>query len=68
MPKNHTIRFRITKDQHEQIKYLANKNGFSYVSDFVRTVLFSKNELIESKIIETNKIVKKLLEVNNGRF
>ncbi len=64
MPKNHIVKFRVTKEQHEDLKYLANQDGFLSISHFVRHSLFSKSDLVESKILETNKLVKMLLGEN----
>ncbi|MBT6868724.1 hypothetical protein HN652_03865 [archaeon] len=60
---NHTFRVRVTKEQISRIRRDANNKGFQNVSSYLRDLALKHNDLIESKIIETNNTVKKILEV-----
>lgn len=68
MVKNHTFRFRVTGIQFEQIRNEALAQGYVKVAPYIRDLALGRNRLIEEKIIETNKLVKKLAGVeDNGR-
>lgn len=59
---NHTFRFRVTRAEFEQIKLDAKRRGFHTASQYVREILFNQSLLIESRIMETHSMVKKILE------
>ena len=63
MVKNHTFRFRVTKSQFEKIKQEALVKGHLTVAPYVRDLALNHTDFIESKIIENNQMLKKLLEV-----
>ncbi|MBU0470137.1 MAG: hypothetical protein KKA62_01525 [Nanoarchaeota archaeon] len=68
MVKNHTFRFRITKTQFEEIRQEAKVQGYLTIAPYLRDIAFNKNRFIESKIIETNVLVKKIMEMlQDGR-
>lgn len=56
------IRMRISSLEHEELKIKLKSRGFKSISEFLRYIAFEHNIIIEQKIIETNKIVKEILE------
>ena len=68
MVKNHTFRFRVTKTQFEQIRSEALAQGYVKVAPYIRDLVLGRNRFIEEKIVEIDKLVKKLAGVEeNGR-
>lgn len=67
MPKNHTFRFRVTKQQFEQIKNDAAARGYVTIAPYIRDLALKRGMMIESKIIETNNLAKQILEALDGR-
>jgi hypothetical protein len=63
MVKNHTFRFRVTEEQFEQINNRSKSKGYICIASYLRDLALNKNDLIESKILDTNEKVKKLLEL-----
>lgn len=61
MPKNHILKFRITKNQLEQIRNEAQAKGYVAVASYLRDLALKRSGFIESKIVETNENVKKIL-------
>ncbi len=49
--------------QMEKIRQQAHENGYVKVAPYLRDVALNRNQFIEEKIIETNQLVKKILEV-----
>lgn len=64
MVRNHTFRFRVTKSQFERIKNQAEEKGYVHVASYLRDLALERNNLIETKIIETNELVKQILEAS----
>lgn len=60
MAKNHIFKFRVTQQQYKLIRQLALSQGYVHVASYLREIALSKNHLIESKIIETNQLVKRM--------
>jgi len=68
MVKNHTFRFRITKTQFEQIRIDAQAEGYLTIAPYLRDLALKRRGFIESKIIETHQLVKRIQEVlENGK-
>lgn len=67
MVMTHELRIKITKSQHEKIIQNAQTKGYATVSDYIRNLALDKEEMIGAKIIETNKLVKDVLEAVNGK-
>jgi len=63
MAKNHLLKFRVTLGQLEQVKDKAKIKGYVTLAAYLRDLALQGNDFIESKIIETNYLVKKILEV-----
>ena len=67
MGRNHVVKFAVTKSQRERIEQQAHSLGYVTVASYLRDLALQKNEFLESKIIETNQHVKKLMEAfQNG--
>lgn len=64
MVRNHTFRFRVTKTQFERIKSQAEAKGHVNIASYLRDLALQRNDLIESKIIETNELVKQIHEAS----
>ena len=62
MVQNHTFRFRVSKSQFEKIKQEAQTNGYMQIAPFIRDLVLNRNQFIEDKIIETNRVAKEILE------
>jgi len=60
MPQSRDIRVRVTKDQLDRIKLNAQAKGFKSISSYMRYLCLEYNQHVESKIIETNKILKQM--------
>jgi|GEM_PF-7133154 len=54
--------FRLTKEQFEQIKQDARIKGCASVAQYVRETMLKQNRLMETRIIETHRMVKEILE------
>ena len=68
MAKNHTFRFRVTTAQFDQIREEAKSQGYLAMSAYIRDLALNRNRFIEGKIIETNVLIKKMLEAGkNGK-
>ncbi len=66
MAKTHMIRFRVSKLQLEQIRNDAHSRGYVALAPYLRDLALLKSPFIETKIVEIEVTVKKLLEVLNG--
>lgn len=67
-PKNRIIIFRVTNDQFERI--LNNKTAYGHITiaSYLRYLALEKSFFIDSKIVETNKLVKEILgKLDSGR-
>jgi uncharacterized protein (DUF1778 family) len=53
MRKNHQIRFRVDRDQAEQIRNKASAKGYSSTSAFLRHLALERDMLIEQAILDT---------------
>lgn len=62
MVKTRALQVRLTIDQHNTIKREAQANGFLHLSDFIRWRALQKGPFIEKKVIETHKLIKKVLK------
>ena len=62
MVQNHTFRFRVSKAQYDKVKQEAKSRGYVRLAPYIRDIMLDRNQLIEEKIIETNNMVKKILE------
>lgn len=61
MAKTHMLKFRVSKQQSETIRIEAQAKGYVSIASYIRDLALNRNQLIETKIIETNQNVKKLL-------
>ncbi len=67
MPKIHDIRVRMSKTERETITENARAKGHSHISSYIRDLALKKDRILEEKILETNQMVKKILEaMQNG--
>ncbi len=64
MAKTGFIMFRVSFEEHEKIKYDAQAEGIS-ISSYLRNLALKRNLLLESKIFETHRLLKKFLESKN---
>ena len=62
MVSNHVCRFNVDKNQFEKIRQEAKEKGYLRLAPYFRDLIINRNEFIEFKIIETNQLVKKILE------
>lgn len=53
---------RVTKDQLDRIKLNAQAKGFKNISSYMRYLCLEYNQHVESKTIETNKMLKEMVE------
>lgn len=65
MCRNHVIKFAVTKAQREKIELEAKERGYVTIASYLRDLALAKNDFLETKIIETNQHVKKLVEALN---
>ena len=61
MAKNHILKFRVSKWQRERIEEEARVRGYVSIAAYLRDLALG-SRLIDTKIIESNKISKELLE------
>lgn len=62
MPSNRMIKFRVTENQYERILNNTSAYGHATISSYLRSLALERNLVIENKILETNKIIKEILE------
>ncbi|MFA6461953.1 MAG: hypothetical protein WCV90_06845 [Candidatus Woesearchaeota archaeon] len=68
MPNNRTCRFKVSNEQYSKIKQESTEKGYVKIAPYLRELVLNKNQFLEFKIIETNQLVKKILEVlRDGR-
>ena len=60
MVKAWQLRIRISRGEYERIRLDAQNNGFRTLASYCRNRLLGTAHLIEEKIIENNKILKRL--------
>jgi hypothetical protein len=60
MTQGREIRVRVTKDQLDRIKLNSQAKGFKNISSYMRYLCLEYNQHVESKIIETNKMLKEM--------
>jgi hypothetical protein len=60
MSKIYFAKCYLTRPQYEKIKQDAEAQGFTTVANYVRSKVTGGSLLIEQKIIESNKILKRL--------
>lgn len=61
-------RFLVSSSQLEKLKLEAKEKGYLNLSQFFRDQVLNRNQFLEFKIIETNQLIKKILEVlRDGR-
>lgn len=65
MAKANIIRFRVSSEEHDRIKNEAKTSGYVTISSYLRELVLKRNLLIETKILETNHLVRKLIEAKN---
>lgn len=63
MAKVHMVKFRVTSRQFDKLKSDAQVRGYVYLAAYLRDVVLRRNSFIESKILESNDNVKKVLEL-----
>lgn len=59
MTKTKEIRFRVTRNQYERIKQIAEAKGRS-ISQYMRDIAFNYDIVIIQRITQTNELVKEL--------
>lgn len=62
MAKTHLIKFRVSSIQFEKIRAEADSKGYVSLASYLRDLALNRNRFIETKIIETNQLVKRILE------
>lgn len=55
MPKNHVVRFVVTRDQKEKILDNARRNGYFTISSYLRNLALNHNLIVEIYDILKNK-------------
>lgn len=63
MPNNRLCRFKVSNEQYCKIKQDAAEKGYLKLAPYLRDLALNKNPFLEFKTIETNQLVKKILEV-----
>ncbi len=66
MPRNHLCKFKVTKSQLEDIQRDAQSRGYIKLAPYLRDLALSRSGLLEAKIAENNRLIKQLLEVQDG--
>lgn len=67
MAKASLMKFRVSVEQRDKITNEARKRGYYYTANYLRDMALQNNITIENKIIETNIVVKRILEsLKNG--
>jgi hypothetical protein len=56
------VDLRLTPNQYDVCIMYAKNKGYRSVAAFLRAILVGRETLIEEHILETNKLVKQLLE------
>jgi hypothetical protein len=59
------FQIRFSTPEFEEIKTKVKSKGFGTVSTFLRYMALEHEIMIESKILETNRIVKEIIEKIN---
>jgi hypothetical protein len=71
MSKIYFAKCYLTRPQYEKIKQDAELQGFTTVANYMRSKITGSSLFIEQKIMENNKILKRLekhlLKVKNGQ-
>ncbi len=57
------LRIRLSKDQYERIMNNLHAKNYKTISQYVRDIALGKGLLTENIILETNKMVKEILEI-----
>jgi hypothetical protein len=63
MSRVHLMKFRVSMDQLERIRKDAALNGYVRLAPYIRDTLLKRVEMIESKVLETNQNVKRIMEM-----
>ena len=63
MPKNYPCKFMVSTLQLEKIRQQALEKGFHKVATYLRELALNNNQLLEEKILETNRLVHQIIEV-----
>ena len=63
MSKLHTVKFRVTSRQFDRLKRDSQLRGYVHLAPYLREIVFRENGFIESKILESNDNVKRILEL-----
>ena len=63
MSNNRRIDFRVSRNDYERIINNAQAKGYATVSAYLRSIALEKDLFLESKVIETNNNVKKILQL-----
>ena len=61
--KRHRFELGLSTPEFEELKMRAKSRGFSSVSQLLRFMALKNDIVIESKILETNKIIKEILDI-----
>lgn len=62
MACNYTCKFKVTKAQFERIRENALAKGYVRIAPYLRDLALEKSATIESLIVETHKLTKKILD------
>jgi len=63
MSNTRRIDFRVSRNDYERIINNAQAKGYSTISAYLRSIALDKDIFLESKVLETNNNVKKILQV-----
>ena len=61
--RTNIFQVRLSTPELEKLKVKASEKGFDTLSDFFRNSVFCYDTAIEQKIIETHKMMSKVLEI-----
>lgn len=68
MPKNRIINFRVTSNQYESILNNKEAHGYPTITSYLISLALEKNILVDTKIMENNKMIKEILNLlKNGK-
>ena len=67
MVKNHRCEFMVSTLQLEKIRHQAHESGYVRIADYLRDLALNRTLFLEEITIETNRNVKRMLEILNDK-
>ena len=63
MSNTRRIDFRVSRNDYERIVNNTKAKGHATLSSYLRSLALEKDLFIEGKILETNSLIKKILQI-----